>query len=184
MADEIKVKNLQSVSSISGNANLLALTDNTNNIVNLITKDNLKSDFNADVQATIGNLGDLQTTNKTNVVSAINENKASINVLNPLVFAPVNTLASSGSITLQDNSANQITPTGNVTFVLPTINDNNTHQIEVNIKLDTIYTFDLGTTYYYRTAIPNLTYTGNFELIYTYDHLMSKWRCGCVAVGE
>ena len=142
MTQEMKVQDLQNVSSIAGSASLLALTDNVNNTVNLITKSNfinniisstanngLTSDANGLYVVNTGNLSNLDTTDKTSLVNAINE-------VVEKDKNPVTTLATSGTITLADNSINKITPTGNIAFTLPTVTDTDyLHQILINYFL-------------------------------------------------
>ena len=85
------------------------------------------------------------------------------------------------SITLVDNSINTLTPTGNTTFTLPTITDTTIfHQILVQLDLSTVYTIDLGTTTYFGGTAPDLSATGNYNLIYEYDNAMAEWVVGAV----
>ena len=77
----------------------------------------------------------------------------------------INTLATSGTIILTDNSINKITPTGNITFTLPIISDNSVfHQILIQVNLTSVVTFDYGlgvTPHYFNKKAPDLTTTGN-----------------------
>ena len=141
----------------------------------------------ANITSNASNISSLQSSlsttssNVSTLQSQMSTAQSNISALQTFQAAPVNTLSGT-SITLTDNSYNQLTVSGNTTFTLPTVSDANTHQIEVNLKMGTLYTIDVGTTYYYTNAMPAFTGTGNYELIYTYDHLESKWRCGCVRV--
>ena len=94
------------------------------------------------------------------------------------------TTLSGTSITLTDNSINTLTPTGNTTFTLPTISDTTKyHQILVQLDLSTVYTITLGTTTYFEGSAPDLSATGNYNLIYEYDNALSAWVVGCVEKG-
>lgn len=189
----VQVNNLQPVSSLSNTASILALTDSVNNTVNLIGKNNLSAslvsttannglsnDENGLFVPNIGNLAELYTTDKTSVVDAINENVTRLN-------QPVTVLATSGTITLSDNSINSITPTGTVTFTLPTITDNTTfHQILVQLNLtNTSYLSlnGLGTEKYFDMSSPDLTETGNYNIYYEYDAINNYWVVGAIRKG-
>lgn len=108
------------------------------------------------------------------------------------VYQTVNALATSGTINLTDNSVNKITPTGNVTFSLPSITGSAAgkyHQILVQVNLTTTsyITADntkLGTDYYFNGIKPRFTYTGYYDIIYSYDNIKSKWCVGAIYKGE
>ena len=94
-------------------------------------------------------------------------------------YLTVNTLNTSGTITLTDNSMNKITPTGNVTFTLPVVNDNSTyHQILVQVYITGSYTIGLGTSNYFDLQEPILTANGLYNLYYEYDNIGGVWVCG------
>lgn len=100
-----------------------------------------------------------------------------------LQTTPVNVLSSSGTINLSDNSVNRITPSGTVTFSLPTITDHTKfHQILIQIVLNDTYTINLGTTYYFNKAVPDFSTTGYYNLIYEHDG--TRWVCGSIVKGE
>lgn len=151
----------------------------------------------------VGDLEDLTTTAKNTVVDAVNEVKASIPTnlssfnddlgSNPVhthiqyVDRPMTTLATEGTITLVDNSRNKVTPTGDITFVLPTVTDlTKFHEILVQINQTTVVTFDLGLglnpTYFNETA-PDLSAVGIYDIIYEYDNDNDCWVCGAVTKG-
>lgn len=194
MAD-IKVKDLASTSSISVNASFLALTDSANNEVQLITKSNLintliSSDVNNGLNNNdglyvpkIGNLSDLDTTNKSSIVNAINENYNSIITRKQ----PVMPLSTTGTITLTDNSVNSITPTGTITFELPEITDNTIfHEILVQAKLNnTVYIAPsrLGVSYYFAGQAPSFDVTGLYNIYFEYDSIQQVWVCGVLYKG-
>jgi len=186
----VQVNNLQTVSSLSNTASILALTDSVNNTVYLIQKNDLSgslvsttadnglsNDENGLFVPNIGNLAELDTTDKTSIVDAINENVNRIN-------QPVTVLATSGAITLADNSINSITPTGVVTFTLPTITNNTIfHQILVQVNLtNTSYLSlnSLGTEKYFDMSSPDLTETGNYNIYYEHDAINNYWVVGAI----
>lgn len=117
----------------------------------------------------------------TTLQTSTNESIANLtNKVNPVI----KTLAGSGTIALDDNSINVITPTGAVTFGLPTITDNTKlHQILVQVKLSTVYSINVGTTYYFNKKAPDMSTTGYYNLIYEYDKQYSRWICGCMKKG-
>lgn len=94
------------------------------------------------------------------------------------------TALSGTSITLTDNSVNTLTPSGNITFTLPTVTDTTIfHQILVQLNLSTVYTINLGTTTYFDSTAPDLSSVGNYNLIYEYDSSLSAWVVGCIEKG-
>ena len=96
---------------------------------------------------------------------------------------PMTVLASSGTINLSDNSVNRITPSGTVTFELPTVSDHTKfHQIMVQIILNSVVTINVGTSYFFNKTAPELSETGKFDLVY--EHNGTNWVCGCVPTGE
>lgn len=96
---------------------------------------------------------------------------------------PVTVLTSSGTINLSDNSVNRITPSGTVTFTLPTVSDNTKfHQILVQVILNDTYTINVGTTYFFNKATPDWSDTGYYNLIYEHDG--TRWFCGSIVKGE
>ena len=105
-------------------------------------------------------------------------------------YSNVNTLATSGTVALTDNSVNSIVPTGAVTFELPTITGEEAgkfHQILVQMKLDSIDYFSTGgidTNYFFNGIAPAFVQTGNYDLIYSYDRVKTKWCAGVIYKGE
>lgn len=196
----VQVNNLQTVSTLSNTASILALTDSVNNTVNLIGKNDLSAslvsttannglsnDENGLFVPNIGNLADLDTTDKTSIVDAINENVGNIGQINTTLSMPVTTLATSGTIALSDNSINSITPTASVTFTLPTVTDNTKfHQILVQVNLtNTNYltASNLGTSEYFNASAPAFPQTGFYNIYYEFDILSNAWCVGNVIKG-
>jgi len=102
----------------------------------------------------------------------------------------INVLATSGTITLADNSVNTITPTGSVKFVLPTITDNTVlHRILVQINMTSVYSINIGTDKYFDKNDVNMAKIGTFNLYFEYDKANTCWVCktmekGTIPVGE
>ena len=102
-------------------------------------------------------------------------------------YAEINTLSTQGTIELDTNTINTITPDGAVTFTLPTITGDDAgkyHQILVQIHIpETPYTINLGTNYYFNSNAPSLTTSGDYNLIYEYDNINSHWVVGAISKG-
>lgn len=196
----VQVNNLQTVSTLSNTASILALTDAPNNTVNLIGKNDLSAslvsstannglsnDENGLFVPNIGNLADLDTTDKSSIIDAINENVGNIGQINTTLSMPVTTLATSGTIALSDNSINSITPTASVTFTLPTVTDNTKfHQILVQVNLtNTNYltASNLGASEYFNASAPAFPQTGFYNIYYEFDILSNAWCVGSVIKG-
>lgn len=91
-------------------------------------------------------------------------------------YSNINTLATSGTISLASNTINKIAPTGTVTFSLPTITDNTKfYQILVQVKLSSLTTINFGTTRYFDAEAPVINKTGYYDIIYAYDCNGSFW---------
>ena len=91
------------------------------------------------------------------------------------------TLASSGTISLADNSVNRIVPSGMVTFSLPSVSDHAVfHQILVQMNLSTKQTVNLGTNNYFSKTAPEFE-TGRYNIIY--EHNGAHWVVGAIATG-
>lgn len=187
----IEVKDLQNASTLSNTASILALTDATNNTVNLVSKNDfsdslvsstanngLSNDENGLYVPNIGNLSDLDTTDKSSIVDAINE-------VVETQKQPITTMAAaSGTISLNDNTIYNIIPVANITFSLPTISNNNYyHQILIQLDLSTVYQLNLGTTYYFNGTEPSFV-SGHYDIIYSYDRSLNRWVCGAIYKGQ
>lgn len=100
-----------------------------------------------------------------------------------LQTTPVNILATSGTINLSDNTINRITPSGTVTFSLPSVSDHSKfHQILVQIVLNSTYTINPGTTYFFNKTAPDLSVVGIYDIAYEHDG--TRWICGSMVKGE
>ena len=89
----------------------------------------------------------------------------------------LNITATSGNITLQTNTVNSCTISGNTTFVLPQIVNNNIlNKIILQIKITGTPTIDWGTTHY---LVDSFTLTPDtYDIVYEYDSLNSYWKVG------
>ena len=95
----------------------------------------------------------------------------------------VTTLASSGTISLADNSINRIKATGAVTFKLPTVSDATVfHQILVQLTMSAVQTINLGTTVYFNSSAPDLSSAGSYNIIFEHDGL--QWVAGSMFKGN
>lgn len=96
----------------------------------------------------------------------------------------VSTLDAAGTVALSDNTIYKISPTGSVTFTLPTVTDLTTfHQIFIQINMSTATTINLGTTYYFNNTAPDLSTAGTYNLYFEYDNTTGHWVCGCLPKG-
>ena len=107
------------------------------------------------------------------------------------IYQTVNTLATSGTIALTDNSINTIIPQGAVTFALPTITGEEAgkfHQILVQAKLTNASYVSaantrLGTSNYFNQETPIFT-TGTYDIMYEYDNINGNWVVGILRKGN
>lgn len=100
---------------------------------------------------------------------------------------PIISISNSGTITLTDNTSYKITPTGNITFSLPTITDLTVvHKIEVELNMSTVYSVNLGlgaTPLYFNKTAPDLSNAGTYNLLYQYSPTENAWYCGGAIIG-
>ena len=95
---------------------------------------------------------------------------------------PLTVLPTSGTIALADNSVNRITPTGAVTFSLPSVSDNTVfHQILVQLNLTAAYTINLGASVYFTKEAPAFD-IGMYDIVYEYNG--TNWVVGSISVGN
>ena len=129
---------------------------------------------------TTSTLADIKVMSRTNFDSVTSTDDTKLYFVED---GAVNTLATSGTITLSDNSINKITPSAAVTFSLPSGDATTFHQILVQVNMSTVYTITLGTSYYFNKKAPDLSAVGKYNLLYEYDSALSAWVVGCVAKG-
>lgn len=134
--------------------------------------------------STLANINVLSQSAFSNVVSTSDDTLYFVEEIESIPTTPMNTLSTSGTVTLTDNSVNQITPSAAVTFSLPTVTDATIfHQILVQVNMSTVKTITLGTAYYFNKTAPSMSTVGQYNLIYEYDNANSRWVVGCVAKG-
>lgn len=91
----------------------------------------------------------------------------------------VNTLAGSGTINLADNSVNVMAATGAVEFVLPEITDNTVfHEILVQVSMDSVVSFDLGTNKFLTSDEPDMSSAGIYNILFEFHE--DTWFAGVV----
>jgi len=99
----------------------------------------------------------------------------------------VTTPSTSGTIALSDNTIYKLTPTGAITFTLPTITDlTKFHQILIQLNMSTVYSISTGlgaTPHYFNEVAPDLSATGVYNLIYEYDNANGYWVLGALKKG-
>lgn len=89
------------------------------------------------------------------------------------------------TITLEDNSINTIELVGDVTFVLPEIEDTTKfHQILIQLKMTEVHTIALGTTRYFGNKEPEMNDAGIYNIIYEYDNFLGIWVVGSIYKGS
>lgn len=111
-------------------------------------------------------------------VAEMNTNVSNSLSVYQTVNYPTNT---SGTIPLESNKIYALTPSGAVTFSLPTISGedvNKFHQIYVRLNLDTYYSVNLGTSWTFDNQLPQITTTGKYNLLYEYDG--AHWVVGII----
>lgn len=92
----------------------------------------------------------------------------------------VTTLATSGTISLTDNSVNRIIPAGTVTFSLPAISDNTIfHQILVQMTLSAVHTINLGANVYFGGEAPTFE-AAKYNIVY--EHNGTNWVVGAIKI--
>lgn len=141
------------------------------------------SDFN-------NNFTELNTmiTDTNTALSAMSTTFTSIvyNILS--VYQDINDLSSSGSIPLEAHKIYRITPTGTVTFVLPTPTTeyvNQFQQILIQVKFgNSVPTVNFGTNYFFDLIKPTFTTNSYYNLVYEYDHKIGDWVCGACRKGS
>lgn len=161
----MKVNELTSTQTVDLQNEILVLTDEENNVVELATVETLlNSVVSSDSDNSLG----------------FKQGKLFVDVK---AEQPINTLNGSGSIQLESNTINRVTVSGALEFTLPaTVNNAIYNQILVQVDLSTYYNVTLGTTYTFNGVLPALTEAGKYNLIYEYDG--ANWYVGIMNKGE
>ena len=137
-------------------------------------------------QADANNVGGIKANAKTSEEDLEVRIDTNSGLLYTKSFVPSNLTVletTSGTISLEDNNFYRLTPTGAVTFTLPSVSaDGKLHQILVQIKLTSAYTLNLGTAKYFSGEAPDLSKAGSYNLIWEHDADLG-WVCGCLVKG-
>ena len=160
----VKVNELNEAQSLALTSQLLALTNDENNTVELAT-----------VSTLLNNI--INTTSENALI--LKDGKLFISNKG---LRPVNVLNGAGSINLESNTVNRVEITGTLEFILPNPTFNVFNQILVQVSMPTLRNVDLGTTYSFNNQLPALTEAGNYNLIYEHDG--SNWYVGILTKGE
>jgi hypothetical protein len=109
-------------------------------------------------------------------VAELKQNKADKNI--PVIDIP----ATSGTVTLADNTIYRGTMTDTMTFVLPTVTDaTQYHQIKAMLYLPVV-TIDWGTTHYIGGEAPDVSEAGQYMIYWDYVSALSAWAVGAMKV--
>lgn len=160
----VKVNELNEAQSLALTSQLLALTNEENNTVELATVSTL--------------LNNIINTNSENAL-VLKDGKLFISDKG---LRPVNILNGAGSINLVSNTVNRVEITGTLEFILPNPTFNVFNQILVQVSMPTLQNVDLGTTYSFNNQLPALTEAGKYNLIYEHDG--ENWYVGILTKGE
>lgn len=161
----IKVNELNETQGLNLTDQILTLTDSENNTVQLSTVETL--------------LNSIISSDDTNSIEFQNGKL----YVNEKGIKPVKVLPSSGSVTLESNTINRVSVTGDISFNLPSITTTTVFQeILVQVSLPQLHNVSLGTTYTFNDALPTLTEAGRYNLIYEADG--ATWYVGIIKKGE
>jgi len=109
-------------------------------------------------------------------VEKVDTNKIEIQNLTELV--------SGNELTLEEDSIYYLELSQNVTFKLPEPEDTGIyHQILIQLTLTSVVTIDLGTTYFLNEETPDLSETGDYDIIFEFNPYYTKWFCGVIKKG-
>lgn len=161
----IKVNELNETQGLNLTDQIVTLTDAENNTVQLSTVETL--------------LNSIISSDDTNSIEFQNGKL----YVNEKGIKPVKVLPSSGSVTLESNTINRVSVTGDISFNLPSITTTTVFQeILVQVSLPQLHNVSLGTTYTFNDALPTLTEAGRYNLIYEADG--ATWYVGIIKKGE
>lgn len=160
----IKVNELNEAQNLALTSQLLALTNDENNTVELATVSTLLN----------------------NIINTTSENALMLKdgklFISDKGLRPVNVLNGAGSINLVSNTVNRVEITGTLEFILPSPTFNVFNQILVQVSMPILRNVDLGTTYSFNNQLPALTKAGKYNLIYEHDG--TNWYVGILTKGE
>lgn len=98
---------------------------------------------------------------------------------------PITSLPYAETINLEVDKVYKLVATGNVTFVLPTVENPTTlPQILIQFKMATPVTINLGTTNFFKKVAPDMSMAGMYNIIYEYDVNNNVWVVDAIVKGE
>ena len=98
---------------------------------------------------------------------------------------PITPLTYAETINLEVDKVYKLVATGNVTFVLPTVENTTTvPQILIQFKMATPVTINLGTTNFFKKVAPDMSIAGMYNIIYEYDVNNNVWVVDAIIKGE
>ena len=98
---------------------------------------------------------------------------------------PITSLTYAETINLEIDKVYKLVATGNVAFVLPTVENPTTlPQILIQFKMATPVTINLGTTNFFKKVAPDMSMAGMYNIIYEYDVNNNVWIVDAIVKGE
>ena len=87
-------------------------------------------------------------------------------------------------IFLTTNTINLITAQGSISFFPPSIeNYEEFNQILVQLYMPSVVSISLGTSIFFNGKTPDLSESGNYDIIYEFDRSNWEWACGVIYKG-
>ena len=87
-------------------------------------------------------------------------------------------------IFLTTNTINLITAQGSIRFFPPSIeNYEEFNQILVQLYMPSVVSISLGTSIFFNGKTPDLSKSGNYDIIYEFDRSNWEWTCGVIYKG-
>jgi len=87
-------------------------------------------------------------------------------------------------IFLETNTINLITSEGSIRFYPPSIeNYEEFNQILVQLYMPSVVSISLGTSIFFNGKTPDLSKSGNYDIIYEFDRSTWEWTCGVIYKG-
>ena len=130
----------------------------------------------SDIQIQLNGKANVDLSNLSAAGQAKFDAKADKNI--PVIGIP----ATSGAVTLADNTVYSGTMAGEMTFVLPTVTDaTQYHQIKAMLYLPVV-TINWGTTHYIGGEAPDVSEAGQYMIYWDYVPALSAWAVGAMKV--
>ena len=131
----------------------------------------------SDIQIQLNGKANVDLSNLSAVGQAKFDAKADKNI--PVIGIP----ATSGTVTLADNTVYSGTMSGAMTFTLPAVtNATQYHQIKAMLYLPVV-TINWGTTHYIGGEAPDVSGAGQYMIYWDYVPALSAWAVGAMKVG-